>query len=357
MNDRQEAISQAPRLTSLSHGGGCGCKIAPGVLAELLATQAASTPAAAFTDLLVGRETADDAAVYRLSDEQAIVATTDFFMPIVDDPYDFGRIAATNALSDLYAMGARPLLALAIVGMPINVLPRETIAAILRGGESICAEAGIPVAGGHSIDSVEPIYGLAALGVVHPAQVKRNSTAREGDVLVLGKPLGVGVLSAALKKRELSEAGYAAMIDSTTRLNRPGLALAQLPDVHALTDVTGFGLLGHVLELARGANLGVRLRYRNLPFLEGVEALAARGLMTGASARNWASYGADVELDGQLPEVARALLTDPQTSGGLLVACAPNAVEQVLASFRAEGFAHAAVIGEVVGSTPRVVVA
>jgi selenide,water dikinase len=357
MNDRQEAISQAPRLTSLSHGGGCGCKIAPGVLAELLATQAASTPAAAFTDLLVGRETADDAAVYRLSDEQAIVATTDFFMPIVDDPYDFGRIAATNALSDLYAMGARPLLALAIVGMPINVLPRETIAAILRGGESICAEAGIPVAGGHSIDSVEPIYGLAALGVVHPAQVKRNSTAREGDVLVLGKPLGVGVLSAALKKGELSEAGYAAMIDSTTRLNRPGLALAQLPDVHALTDVTGFGLLGHVLELARGANLGVRLRYRNLPFLEGVEALAARGLMTGASARNWASYGADVELDGQLPEVARALLTDPQTSGGLLVACAPNAVEQVLASFRAEGFAHAAVIGEVVGSTPRVVVA
>jgi selenide,water dikinase len=357
MNDRQEAISQAPRLTSLSHGGGCGCKIAPGVLAELLATQAASTPAAAFTDLLVGRETADDAAVYRLSDEQAIVATTDFFMPIVDDPYDFGRIAATNALSDLYAMGARPLLALAIVGMPINVLPRETIAAILRGGESICAEAGIPVAGGHSIDSVEPIYGLAALGVVHPAQVKRNSTAREGDVLVLGKPLGVGVLSAALKKGELSEAGYAAMIDSTTRLNRPGLALAQLPDVHALSDVTGFGLLGHVLELARGANLGVRLRYRNLPFLEGVEALAARGLMTGASARNWASYGADVELDGQLPEVARALLTDPQTSGGLLVACAPSAVEQVLASFRAEGFAHAAVIGEVVGSTPRVVVA
>ena len=357
MNDRQEPNAQAPRLTSLSHGGGCGCKIAPGVLAELLATQAVSTPAAAFADLLVGRETADDAAVYRLNDEQAIVATTDFFMPIVDDPYDFGRIAATNALSDLYAMGAKPLLALAIVGMPINVLPRETIAAILRGGESICAEAGIPVAGGHSIDSVEPIYGLAALGVVHPARVKRNSTAREGDVLVLGKPLGVGVLSAALKKGELGEAGYAAMIDSTTRLNRPGIALAELPDVHALTDVTGFGLLGHVLELARGANVGIRLRYRDLPFLEEVEALAARGLITGASARNWASYGAEIELDAHLPEVARALLTDPQTSGGLLVACAPNAAEAVLACFRAEGFARAAVIGEVGGSMPRVAVA
>ena len=356
MNDRQEPNSQAPRLTSLSHGGGCGCKIAPGVLAELLATQATSTPVAAFKDLLVGRETADDAAVYRLNDEQAIVATTDFFMPIVDDPYDFGRIAATNALSDLYAMGARPLLALAIVGMPINVLPRETIAAILRGGESICAEAGIPVAGGHSIDSVEPIYGLAALGVVHPARVKRNSTAREGDVLVLGKPLGVGVLSAALKKGELSEAGYRAMIDSTTRLNRPGIALAEMPDVHALTDVTGFGLLGHVLELARGAGLGIRLRYRDLPFLEDVEALAARGLVTGASARNWASYGAEIELDAQLPEVARALLTDPQTSGGLLVACAPNAVQHVLACFHAEGFARAEVIGEVIGASPRVVV-
>lgn len=357
MNDRQEPNSQAPRLTSLSHGGGCGCKIAPGVLAELLATQAASTPAAAFADLLVGRETADDAAVYRLNDEQAIVATTDFFMPIVDDPYDFGRIAATNALSDLYAMGARPLLALAIVGMPINVLPRATIAAILRGGESICAEAGIPVAGGHSIDSVEPIYGLAALGVVHPARVKRNSTAREGDVLVLGKPLGVGVLSAALKKSELSEAGYSAMIDSATRLNRPGIALAEMSDVHALTDVTGFGLLGHVLELARGAGLGIRLRYRDLPFLEDVEALAARGFVTGASARNWASYGAEIELDARLPEVARALLTDPQTSGGLLVACAPNAVEHVLACFHADGFARAAVIGEVISAMPRVVVA
>ncbi len=357
MNGLSEAASQVPRLTSLSHGGGCGCKIAPGVLAQLLATQALPSPAAMFPDLLVGRETADDAAVYRLNDEQAIVATTDFFMPIVDDPYDFGRIAAANALSDLYAMGARPLLALALVGMPINVLPRETIAAILRGGESVCAQAGIPVAGGHSIDSVEPIYGLAALGVVHPANVKRNSTARVGDRLVLGKPLGVGVLSAALKKEVLDRAGYAEMIDSTTRLNRPGIALSGMPQVHALTDVTGFGLLGHALELARGAGVGIRLHYRDLPWLAGVQALAARGIVTGASARNWASYAEEIELDRDLPEVARALLTDPQTSGGLLAACAPDAVGDVLACFRAEGFSRAAVIGEVIAGEPRIVVA
>ena len=356
MNDPRNQGSEPPRLTSLSHGGGCGCKIAPGVLSELLATQGSALPTAAFADLLVGRETADDAAVYRLNDEQAIVATTDFFMPIVDDPYDFGRIAATNALSDLYAMGARPILALAIVGMPINVLPRETIAAILRGGERVCHEAGIPVAGGHSIDSVEPIYGLAALGVVHPARVKRNSTARAGDVLVLGKPLGVGVFSAALKKRELDEAGYAAMIDSATRLNRSGVALAEMSGVHALTDVTGFGLLGHALELARGASCAIRLRYRDLPLLPGVEALAARGIFTGASARNWASYGDDVELDARLPEMARSLLTDPQTSGGLLVACAPGAVDEVLACFRADGFSRAAVIGEVMDGAPRIAV-
>lgn len=356
-DDRHETSEETPRLTSLSYGGGCGCKIAPGVLAELLASQASPMSTAVFANLLVGRETADDAAVYRLNDEQAIVATTDFFMPIVDDPYDFGRIAAANALSDLYAMGARPILALALVGMPINVLPRETIAAILRGGESVCLEAGIPVAGGHSIDSVEPIYGLAALGVVHPARVKRNCTARIGDVLVLGKPLGVGVLSAALKKNALDRAGYDAMIDSTTRLNRPGIALAEMTDVHALTDVTGFGLLGHALELARGASCGIRLRYRDLPWIDGVGVLAERGIVTGASARNWASYGIDVELNAALPAVARALLTDPQTSGGLLVACAPGAVDRVLACFRAEGFDRAAAIGEVSGGEPRIVVA
>ena len=354
MTDHVASNPAVPRLTSLSHGGGCGCKIAPGVLADLLKR---SVPLPAFPDLLVGTETADDAAVYRLNDEQAIIATTDFFMPIVDDPYDFGRIAATNALSDVYAMGGKPILALALVGMPINVLPHDVIAAVLRGGEDVCTQAGIPVAGGHSIDSVEPIYGLAALGVVHPQRIKRNAGARAGDVLVLGKPLGVGVLSAALKKNQLDDAGYAEMIANTTRLNRPGTDLAALPGVHALTDVTGFGLLGHTLELARGAGLSAHLRYADLAWLTGVEAFADAGVITGASGRNWASYGESVGLSAGLPERARALLTDPQTSGGLLVSCAPESVDDVLAIFRADGFDRAVVIGEMRDGTPRVEVA
>jgi selenide,water dikinase len=303
---------------------------------------------------MVGNDTADDAAVYKLNEEQAIVATTDFFMPIVDDPFDFGRIAATNALSDVYAMGGKPILALALVGMPINVLPHEVIAEILKGGESVCAEAGIPVAGGHSIDSVEPIYGLAAIGIVHPKLVKRNAAARAGDILVLGKPLGVGVLSAALKKEQLDAAGYAAMIAATTKLNRPGADLAQLEGVHALTDVTGFGLLGHTLELARGAGLTARIRYADLPWLPGVQAFAKAGVYTGASGRNWGAYGAAIGLSSSLDDVARVLLTDPQTSGGLLVSCAPETVDEVLAIFRADGFAEAAVIGEMTDGASRV---
>ncbi|SAK97238.1 selenophosphate synthetase [Caballeronia glebae] len=342
--------STSPRLTSLSHGGGCGCKIAPGVLADLLKR---ATPLPAFPNLLVGNDTADDAAVYKLNDEQAIVATTDFFMPIVDDPFDFGRIAATNALSDVYAMGGKPILALALVGMPINVLPHEVIAQVLKGGEAVCAEAGIPVAGGHSIDSVEPIYGLAALGIVHPSRVKRNADARAGDVLVLGKPLGVGVLSAALKKDKLDAAGYKAMIDATTKLNRPGADLAQLDGVHALTDVTGFGLLGHTLELARGAKLTARIRYADLPWLPHVREFVRAGIYTGASGRNWSAYGDDIVLNVEGDE-ARALLTDPQTSGGLLVSCAPEAVDDVLAIFRADGFDEAAVIGEMVDGPGRI---
>jgi selenide,water dikinase len=345
------SASSAPRLTSLSHGGGCGCKIAPGVLADLLAR---FTPAQAFPGLMVGTETADDAAVYRLNDEQALIATTDFFMPIVDDPYDFGRIAATNALSDVYAMGGTPIMALAIVGMPINVLPREVIAAILRGGQDVCTQAGIPVAGGHTIDSVEPIYGLAAMGLVHPDRVKRNADARAGDVLILSKPLGVGVLSAALKKGQLDAAGYAAMIDSTTRLNTPGPALAALPGVHAITDVTGFGLLGHALEMSRGAHLRARLRWSALPWLPQVQALAQAGMITGASGRNWASYGAAVALDAGLDEVARAMLTDPQTSGGLLVACGRQTADAALQVLAAQGFAQAAIVGEIVAGEPGV---
>lgn len=341
----------SPRLTSLSHGGGCGCKIAPGVLAELIK---GSAPARPFENLLVGAETADDAAVYRLNDEQVVIATTDFFMPIVDDPFDFGRIAAANALSDIYAMGGEPILALSILGMPINVLPTDVIREILRGGATICAEAGIPVAGGHSIDSTEPIYGLAALGVAHPRHVKRNAEARAGDALVLGKPLGVGILSAALKKGKLAEDDYCAMIDLTTRLNVAGPALAKLPGVHAMTDVTGFGLLGHLLEMCRGAGLGAHVRMSQVPLLDGVPALAEAGYVTGASARNWSSYGAEVELDPELEGVPKALLCDPQTSGGLLVACAGEAVPEVMETFERTGFTQAAVIGQTTSHPGRI---
>jgi selenide,water dikinase len=349
--DAPNGDTQAPRLTSLSHGGGCGCKIAPGVLADLLKRAA---PAPVWPQLMVGTDTADDAAVYRLNDEQALIATTDFFMPIVDDPYDFGRIAATNALSDVYAMGGTPIMALAIVGMPINVLPHDVIAAILRGGEDVCAEAGIPVAGGHSIDSVEPIYGLAAMGIAHPDRIRRNSDARPGDLLVLGKPLGVGVMSAAFKRGRLTDAGYRAMMDTTTRLNRPGPSLAALPGVHAMTDVTGFGLLGHALELARGAGLTVRLRFDDLPWLPDVQALAADGVVTGASGRNWAAYGDGVQLGANIDRTARDLLTDPQTSGGLLVSCAPQALGEVLEILHHAGFTDAAVIGETRAGDARV---
>jgi len=348
------ATQSPPRLTSLSHGGGCGCKIAPGVLSELLAGMPGMQ---AYTNLLVGNESSDDAAVYRLNDEQALIATTDFFMPIVDDPYDFGRIAATNALSDVYAMGGSPIMALAIVGMPINVLPKSDIAAILEGGASVCSEAGIPVAGGHSIDSVEPIYGLAAMGLVHPSRVKRNAEARVGDVLILGKPLGVGVLSAALKKNMLSQDGYRAMIHATTQLNRPGVALAALEGVHALTDVTGFGLLGHTLEIARGSGVVAHLRVADLPWLPGVQELAQQGIVTGASGRNWEAYGNGIELASNIDAAGRALLTDPQTSGGLLVSCSPETADQVLDIFRSEGFGQAAIIGEMRKGQGRVIVA
>jgi selenide,water dikinase len=344
---------QPVRLTSLSHGGGCGCKIAPGVLAEIL-KNTAKMPMP--KELLVGIETADDAAVYRLNDEQALIATTDFFMPIVDDPYDFGRIAATNAISDVYAMGGTPIMALALVGMPINVLPLETIGRILEGGEAVCRDAGIPIAGGHTIDSVEPIYGLVALGLVHPDKIKRNADARPGDVLVLGKPIGVGVLSAALKKDALSAEGYARMIETTTKLNKPGAELAQLPGVHALTDITGFGLAGHTLELARGAKAGVRLDWAKVPLLPGVRELAAQGMVTGASGRNWGGYGRDVDLPAGFGDTERALLTDPQTSGGLLVSCDAGAVDAVLDAFRRGGFGAAAVVGEVVAGPARLTV-
>ena len=331
-----------PRLTSLSHGGGCGCKIAPGVLEGILrAAPALPVP----PELLVGTETSDDAAVYRIGETQALVATTDFFMPIVDDPLDFGRIAATNAISDVYAMGGRPILALALVGMPVKVLSTATIGRILEGGAAACREAGIPIAGGHTTDSVEPIYGLVAIGLVDPRDLKRNSGAQPGDVLILGKGLGVGIFSAALKKGALDEAGYRLMIETTTALNKPGPELARMAGVHAMTDVTGFGLAGHALEMARGSGCAVRLDMAAVPLLTGARGLLQGGFVTGASARNWDSYGAEVQ--GALSDEDRALLTDPQTSGGLLVACAPEAAAAVLDCFRQHGFGQASVIGRV----------
>lgn len=339
-----------PRLTSLAHGGGCGCKLAPAVLQDILRGMPL---AGTFANLMVGTETSDDAAVWRLNDSQALVATTDFFMPVVDDPFDFGRIAATNALSDVYAMGATPIFALALVGMPVNVLSTETIGRILQGGAAVCAAAGIPVAGGHSIDSVEPIYGLVALGLVHPDQVLTNRGARAGDVLILTKALGVGVLSAAFKQVRLDAAGYAALIASTTQLNTVGAKLAGRTGVHAVTDVTGFGLLGHALEMARGAGLTVELTSAT-PLLDGVEALAAAGVRTGASGRNWDSYGAGIDLPAGLEDWRRDLLTDPQTSGGLLIAVAADHAEALLALARDEGFASTAVVGRIAEGPPRV---
>ena len=336
-------ITQEPRLTSLSHGGGCGCKIAPGVLSEILK----NVPQLPFPkELLIGIETSDDAAIYQINETQAIVATTDFFMPIVDDPFDFGKIAATNAISDIYAMGGTPLFALALVGMPVKVLSNKTIARILEGGSEACRSAGIPIAGGHTIDSVEPIYGLVAIGIVDPRHIKSNASAQVGDVLILGKPLGIGILSAALKKDLLGPDGYAEMIANTTKLNSAGPDLAKLPGVHALTDVTGFGLAGHMLELARGSHCTAHIDWSQVPLLSNVAQFATEGIVTGASGRNWESYSQDVVIPANFSAAQLALLTDPQTSGGLLVSCSPDSVEDVLAIFNQHHFLGARVIGQ-----------
>jgi selenide,water dikinase len=341
------------RLTSLSHGGGCGCKLAPAVLEQIITRSGGRGLIP--SDLLVGIETSDDAAVYRISEEQAIVATTDFFMPIVDDPFDFGSIAATNAISDVYAMGGRPLFALALVAMPIDKLPVDTIRRILDGGESVCQRAGIPVAGGHSVDSVEAIYGLVAIGLINPRHVKRNADAKPGDRIVLGKALGVGLYGAAVKKQHVTDAQYRELIASTTQLNTPGMHLAQMPGVHALTDVTGFGLLGHLLEVCRGSGVRARVRWSSVPLLTDARTLASTGFVTGGSARNWKGYGNLIDLTTH-GAVEQAILTDPQTSGGLLVACAPEVVDDVLDCFGREGFERAAVIGEIEAGSPCVAV-
>jgi len=330
------------RLTELAHGGGCGCKLAPAVLQQLLAGNGAT---ASFTRLLVGNEASDDAAVWKVDDQTCIVATTDFFMPIVDDPFDFGRIAATNALADIYAMGGEPIMALAILGMPLTKLDVGTIRKILAGGNATCAEAGIPVAGGHSIDAPEPIYGLAVIGLCSPTNLRRNSTAVAGDALILTKGIGVGIYSAALKRQALTPDAYTELIASTTLLNRVGHELAKDADVHAITDVTGFGLLGHGMEMARGSGLRIRIEQVSLPLFAKAEALAEAGYATGASRRNWESYGDAITLPEALPEWRRALLTDPQTSGGLLVACSARKADSIRAAIEAAGYPSTRVIG------------
>jgi selenide,water dikinase len=339
------------RLTDLAHGGGCGCKLAPSVLQQLLAGQPQAAP---YAQLLVGTETGDDAAVWQIDEQHCVIATTDFFMPMVDDAGDFGRIAAANALSDVYAMGGKPIMALAILGMPLGKLPVETVREILQGGASICAEAGIPVAGGHSIDAPEPIYGLAVIGLCSPGDIRRNSGARPGDALILTKGIGIGIYSAAFKKQALTADAYAEMMASTTLLNRIGAVLARDPDVHGVTDVTGFGLLGHGLEMARGAGVRLDIDYRRIPFLAEAEALAETGYATGASARNWASYGEGIILPPGLAGWRRTLLTDPQTSGGLLVACAADRAPSLCAEIEAAGYPRARIIGSVAAGEPSV---
>jgi len=340
------------KLTSFSRGGGCGCKIAPDILGKILSGYSSKFPIP--KELMVGIETSDDAAVYRLNDNQALIATTDFFTAIVDDPYDFGRISATNAISDVYAMGGIPIMALALVGMPIDKLPLEVVNKVLRGGEFICKEAGIPIAGGHTIDSIEPIYGLVVLGLIHPSQLKRNTGAKLGDKIVLGKPIGTGILSAALRNNLLDSDSYKIFIKNATMLNKPGCLLSKLVGVNSMTDVTGFGLLGHALELAHPGNLSVKLKMSSIPLLPKVEALAKMGCVTGASIRNWNCYKANITLDENVTLVQRNLLTDPQTSGGLLVACDSSGAEEVLRIFHNQDFFDATIIGEVIEGNGRV---
>ncbi len=318
-------MSEPIRLTQYSHGAGCGCKISPKVLDVILAGSGAQN---LDPRLWVGNASRDDAAVYALDEERGVVSTTDFFMPIVDDPFDFGRIAATNAISDIYAMGGEPLMAIAILGWPVNVLPAEVAREVIRGGRAVCDAAGIPLAGGHSIDAPEPIFGLAVTGVVDKRHMKRNDTATAGCRLYLTKPLGIGILTTAEKKSRLREQDVGLARDWMCTLNKPGSRFGKLSGVRAMTDVTGFGLLGHLVEMAEGAGLTAQLDYAAVPCLPGVEHYLAEGCVPGGTLRNFDSYG---EKIAPISDTQRNLLCDPQTSGGLLVAVAPEGEDEFLA--------------------------
>ncbi len=309
-------------------------------------------PQAANPALLVGYETGDDAAVYKINDEQGIVATTDFFMPIVDDPFEFGRIAATNALSDVYAVGGKPIMALAIAGFPMDKMTPDQVQQILAGGAKACADAATPIAGGHTIDAPEPIYGLAVIGLVHPDKIKRNVDAQDGDVLILGKGLGVGILGNALNKNELDPEGYAQMLESATKLNSIGADLAEMEGVNAVTDITGFGLIGHLLELCEGANLAATVEWDKLPILPAALGYAQNGYNTGAANRNWASFGDNVTVPDGMEQWQKNMLADPQTSGGLMVTCPADRAGQVLSLFHEQGYSYASVVGSMTSDEP-----
>lgn len=322
------------KLTQYSKGGGCGCKIAPSVLQQILQTQNKDP----FEQLLVGNENSDDAAVYALDQETAIVSTTDFFLPIVDDAFDFGRIAAANAISDIYAMGGTPMMAIAILGWPIEKLPVATARKILEGGRSICREAGIPLAGGHTIDSNDPIFGLAVTGSVQIKHLKKNNGGKAGDLLFLTKPLGTGILATALKRGVLQDQHYKVVLEQMTSLNKAGEALGRLTGVHAMTDITGFGILGHLIEMAEGSNCSAELDYSALKKTDGLDGYLQQRTIPDATFRNWNSYSTKVQFDkGVNVMEAFNLLPDPQTNGGLLIAADKNAVSEVTKLLEEQG--------------------
>lgn len=306
------------RLTQFSHGAGCGCKIAPAVLDKMLHS---TLPKYEDKRLLVGNDSRDDAAVFDLGDGRALISTTDFFMPIVDDPFDFGRIASANAISDVYAMGGSPAVAIAILGWPVNKIPESVASQVLEGSRAICAQAGIALAGGHSIDSPEPIFGLAVTGLVDQKNLKQNDKAQAGDLLYLTKPIGIGAISTAQKKGLVKEEDLATIVKLMTTLNKPGESFGKLDYVHAMTDVTGFGLLGHLSEVCSGSGLSAEVWFEAVPKIKGVESYISMGAVPGGTKRNWNSYGHKIE---KLEDDIKFLLCDPQTSGGLLVAVDPN---------------------------------
>ena len=347
-------MSETVRLTQFSHGGGCGCKIAPAVLSSILQS---SVQAPEYKNLLVGNASNDDAAAYDLGNGTALISTTDFFMPIVDDAFAFGKIASANSISDVYAMGGKPIMAIAILGWPIEKIPASVAQQVLEGARSICLEAGIPLAGGHSIDSPEPIFGLAVTGLVDIANLKRNNTAEENDILFITKPLGVGIMATAQKREKLSAEHLQLLMKQLSTLNKAGEALGKIAGVHAMTDVTGFGLIGHLTEMAEGSGLSAEIKYADLPILEAALEYQKQKIGPGATARNWKSYSDKISIAPEIDETeALQLLPDPQTNGGLLIAVAPESVQEVITVFESFGLAaYAKPIGQMKKQSDKIV--